>query len=576
MANVRKSKSGGKSFGITAKILSLGGALLLMMVGTLGYVSWEIDKQSQFLDTEMNAMLHEQSRASDGQWQAFVESTLVNNIIQTYLDMSYWLTDLAASLLSEAETNAEAKREELNKLLAELKVTNSQLVSELDPLINSYYETIIKSVDAYADGNRVLGNSLLSEARKTAITVKDKLERTREAAKVAADAAKSKGHESTEKANASAKQIIGNNSTLRNLSVVMIGVSLVVGVILSLWFARYLSNSIKHIMTRLSQGSDEVNAAANQVALSSQTLASGASEQAASLEETAASLEQVSSMVKQNSENAAHADTLSTKVRELSEHGVSEMNELNDAIGEVRRAADETAAIIKTIDDIAFQTNLLALNAAVEAARAGDAGKGFAVVAEEVRSLAQRSAEAAKTTTEKIQRSKGLADNGVAVSERVAKSLQQINDNAIQAAELVRQIANASSEQTRGLDQVNIAVTELDKLTQQNAATAEESSAASSELLGQASNVNGIVGDLSCLVDGNKGGTVGANRAKKVSPKQKSMANTKGGVVKKTAKAPTAKGSEGAKATNGELAPVPAGPVSRDEFDLHEMHDESW
>lgn len=263
---------------------------------------------------------------------------------------------------------------------------------------------------------------------------------------------------------------------------------------------RSITAVLKGTVVNLLNTSRELTASAGQVASSSQSLAQGATEQAASLEETAASLEHISSASKQNATNSQEAYQLSVQVKSASEQSVAAMQEMVKAIHAIKASADETAQIVKTIDEIAFQTNLLALNAAVEAARAGDAGKGFAVVAEEVRNLAQRSANAAKETAEKLNRSKEFADNGVRVTDDVAKSLKQIESNSNKSAEIVKEIAAASKEQSQGINQVNIAVAELDKVTQQNAAAAEESSAASEELTAQAHVLNDVIGGLSQLV----------------------------------------------------------------------------
>ncbi len=178
------------------------------------------------------------------------------------------------------------------------------------------------------------------------------------------------------------------------------------------------------------------------------------------------------------------------------------MSRMSEAIGEIKRSSDETAKIVKTIDEIAFQTNLLALNAAVEAARAGDAGKGFAVVAEEVRNLAMRSAEAAKDTSALIEGSQKNADNGVTVTEEAAKSLREITDNIQKVAQLVGEVTAASNEQSEGIDQINTAVAQLDKVTQSSAANAEESASASEEMSGQAQELKAAVGTLVALVGG--------------------------------------------------------------------------
>ena len=249
---------------------------------------------------------------------------------------------------------------------------------------------------------------------------------------------------------------------------------------------------------------DAGNSAAGQVASSSQALAQGATEQAASLQESAASLEEMSSASTQNSENSGQAASLSDSVKTSSEDGVRFMQEMRKAIADIQNAAQETAAIVTTIDEIAFQTNLLALNAAVEAARAGEAGKGFAVVAEEVRNLAQRSASSARETASRIQQSKKLAENGVQVSARVEEALSRIQHSALKSADLVREISCATKEQATGISQVNVAVNELDKVTQQNSASAEESSAAAEELSGQATQLEETVRELGALVYGER------------------------------------------------------------------------
>jgi methyl-accepting chemotaxis protein len=172
-------------------------------------------------------------------------------------------------------------------------------------------------------------------------------------------------------------------------------------------------------------------------------------------------------------------------------------------------SSDETAKIIKTIDEIAFQTNILALNAAVEAARAGEAGMGFAVVADEVRNLAQRSAQAAKETATKIEGSLTRTTQGVEISAKVAASLDEITAKVRQVDELVAEVAGASREQTEGITQINIAVGQMDKVTQSNAANAEESAAAAEELNAQAETMKQSVGELQQLVDGHRQGATG-------------------------------------------------------------------
>lgn len=264
-----------------------------------------------------------------------------------------------------------------------------------------------------------------------------------------------------------------------------------------------IKDAVNKAVTNLDEGlsqvnvaSEQVSAASGQISAGSQSLAEGASEQASSLEEVSGSLEEMSSMTRQNADNSVQARGLAQNALSSAEKGNTAMKEMKVTIDKIKSASDETAKIVSTIDEIAFQTNLLALNAAVEAARAGEAGKGFAVVAEEVRNLAQRSAEASRTTADLIEGSVRSADDGVRVTETVADLLDEIADGARQVSELVGEIASASGEQSQGIDQLNLAVTDLDKVTQQNAANAEESASAAEELNGQAEEMRSLVGQF--------------------------------------------------------------------------------
>jgi methyl-accepting chemotaxis protein len=278
----------------------------------------------------------------------------------------------------------------------------------------------------------------------------------------------------------------------------------VIALLLSILISRSVSKKLNQIAETLRNASDQTTAGSQQVSATAQTLAQGASEQAASLEETTSALTEIASMTSKAADTAQHANALAAKTREAADAGNASMSQMKEAITTIEKSAAETAKIIKVIDEIAFQTNLLALNAAVEAARAGEAGKGFAVVAEEVRNLAMRSAEAAKSTAAMIEGSVTSARAGVEIVTRVAAGFGEIRGSATQVSDLVAEISASSQELTRGVGQISSAMAQVDKVTQSNAAGAEESAAASEELSSQAASLSGLVGDLTQLVRGKR------------------------------------------------------------------------
>ncbi len=287
--------------------------------------------------------------------------------------------------------------------------------------------------------------------------------------------------------------------------VIALGTALVLGAGLAFAIVRSTGRLLNQTAEKLNQGASQVALASGQVSGFSQSLAEGASEQAASLEETSASLEEMSSMTQRNAENAQKANDLAREARAAAERGADDMRAMSRAMDTIKASSDDIAKIIKTIDEIAFQTNILALNAAVEAARAGEAGMGFAVVADEVRSLAQRSAQAAKETSVKIEGAISNSSQGVEINAKVAHTLNDIVAKARQVDELAAEVAGGCREQTQGITQINTAVGQMDKVTQSNAADAEESAAAAEELNAQAESMKDAVSDLLRLVGGHGG-----------------------------------------------------------------------
>jgi methyl-accepting chemotaxis protein len=251
---------------------------------------------------------------------------------------------------------------------------------------------------------------------------------------------------------------------------------------------------MRHALAEVQQASQQVSAAAGQIAGGSQALAEGASAQAAGLEEVSSSVAELSSMAAQSAGNATEARALARETQQATEQGTQQMTALTSALAAIKGSADQTATIVKTIEEIAFQTNLLALNAAVEAARAGEAGRGFAVVAEEVRSLAQRSSAAAKETGTIIGTTVAQVDSGVRVGAAVGTQFAGITRQVGRTSELVAEIAAAAEQQADGVRQINAAVEQMNGVTQQNAANAEESASAAEELNAQARQLQDTVG----------------------------------------------------------------------------------
>jgi len=276
----------------------------------------------------------------------------------------------------------------------------------------------------------------------------------------------------------------------------------VLGLIVAWIIIRGITRPILAIARQLATESAQTHNAAVQVSSASHEMADGASRQAAALEESSASLHEMASMTTRNSESAQSAKGLAAEARTTADAGARDMTAMREAMNAIKSSSSEISKIIKTIDEIAFQTNILALNAAVEAARAGEAGAGFAVVAEEVRSLAQRSAQAAKETAAKIEDASAKSEQGAAISGQVSASLDKIVERIRQLDEMVGGIAQASTEQSEGIGQLNQAVAGMDKITQSNAALAQQSASSAEEMKSQSAEVKTAVNELLKMVQG--------------------------------------------------------------------------
>ena len=307
-----------------------------------------------------------------------------------------------------------------------------------------------------------------------------------------------------------AGQDVINSFNFRVFTVTVAGIIAISALLLYFLVRNIVSKPISRMIEALTESSDSLSLSCFKI----QSLAEKASEQAASVENTAAFLEQISSATKQNARNADQVDVLMQESRGIIENANASMDELTGSMGEISKASEETSKIIKTIDEIAFQTNLLALNAAVEAARAGEAGAGFAVVADEVRNLALRAAEASNNTSELVQGTVGQVNAGLELVKKTNKAFSEVTISADKVNELISNITAANNDQENGIEKLNNAVTEVDKISQQNAADAKEGASASMVMNTEANQLKKFVGVLTTLVHGKGNGT--GKKARKI------------------------------------------------------------
>ena len=259
---------------------------------------------------------------------------------------------------------------------------------------------------------------------------------------------------------------------------------------------------LRGVASLLQDSSSQVLSSAADLSSNSLALADNTSQTAANIEETSASIEELASMTARNAEHADTAKILARDARTSADNGATDMTELFAAMKDIQASSDDISRIIQTIDEIAFQTNLLALNAAVEAARAGEAGLGFAVVADEVRSLAQRSAQSARETSERIHRAVDQTNRGVLLAEKVSTGLQRIVTGNQELDQLAVEVATASAEQRKGIELLRNSTVQMDQMTQANAVNAQAAAEASDALREQANRMSSAVRMLREMVEG--------------------------------------------------------------------------
>ncbi len=278
--------------------------------------------------------------------------------------------------------------------------------------------------------------------------------------------------------------------------------AVLLGIGLALFITRLITKPVQQVIEGLDGGANQVDAAASEVARSSQFLAEGATEQASAVQETSASLENLSSMTEKNAHHTGQSRVLMDQAKQIIQKADSELEMLIHAVSGISEKSIGIGRIIKTIEDIAFQTNLLALNAAVEAARAGEAGAGFSVVADEVRNLAVKASEAAKNTNVMIEESIDAVKKGASLTESTKEAFSSHRQLFMQISEQINEIEKASREQSEGIFQINKALSEIGKVVQGNAASAEEVAATSEEMSGQAASMKDHIRQLTVLITG--------------------------------------------------------------------------
>lgn len=457
-------------------------------------VAKTLDPRAAAISDALRGMLLA-TRQSGDQNASFTTSNALQYFFEGLASVNSFLLTGEAAHVAKVRDSFGTLTKQVARMEKELKEAEALDQSLADPEKAKLLKQIQESASAYLDGfERVVA---ASDARSS--VVKNDLDRLAPLFTQKITALRTKLSELQ-------SQIDRDTSRAQTLNErLVLGLSLG-GISMGIFFAglivRSVAGPISLLTKRLADGAEHTTAAAAQVTAASQTMADGSSRQAASLEESSASLEEMAGMTRKNAENALSAKALANQTRVAADGGAEDMKQMKSAMSAIQASSAEISKIIKTIDEIAFQTNLLALNAAVEAARAGEAGLGFAVVAEEVRSLAQRSVQAARETAQKISDATTKSEQGAKISEKVAKSLDEITSKARQVDELIAEIAVASQEQSQGIDQVTRAVSDMDSVTQANAATAQQTSAAATELNNQATQLTGIIDELTAMVRG--------------------------------------------------------------------------
>jgi len=478
--------------------IGLGFGLIIIMAAVLGFVGWNgVARIHSYMSeyalwVEINSVISEEMNQN---------ALKISSAIETYTASPH---DGNKALLNKAVNDTRKGFEHWGTLIRNLPKLQ-EVLSRLKENLSGVESAFAAYQKALATNDLQKFSQLDLDLRKSVVPLTDNLEKT------VRDLIRPAKEEKVREAAAVQRQVA-------LISILLGGGVVAVGLLLAFFIVRAVTKPLNHAIAEIFEGAEQVSSAASQVASASQNVAEGSSKQAGSIEDTSSSLEEMSAMTKQNADNAAQADGLMKEANRAAEEASQSMNDLTRSMSEISKASDETSKIVKTIDEIAFQTNLLALNAAVEAARAGEAGAGFAVVAGEVRNLALRAADAARSTTQMIEGTVKNVNEGARLVTKTNDAFASVAGGVVKAGQLIAEIAAASHEQAQGIEQVNKAVGEMDTVVQQIAASAEESASASEQMSGQAEQMKGMLSALVTLVKGSAGKK---SRRKAVTPKPK-------------------------------------------------------
>jgi methyl-accepting chemotaxis protein len=465
---------------------TLGYAFLALLVSGLGWTAFTLSKSGTERSTELTSKLLPALQTTS----RLGEATLKYNLST----LEFVLAKDEESMARKAKA-ADLLRETIKRNVAELKkqVTTpdaGRLAGEFTTAVAAYDASVQKLQKAIKGGD-------FDEAMKTLDG-----EVTRNNVAVEAALAKLSGYifELSSSNGEATRSLLERNLRMTLTIGAAIAALAIIAVIVMQIISRRITGSIGRTSGELSLLSGEIVGKAQEFSDTSATLSDGASRQAASIEEVGASLAEMAKGTDSNAKNSARAKELASQTRQNADQSAQEMEQMTRAMDEIRQASAGIGKIIKTIDEIAFQTNILALNAAVEAARAGEAGAGFAVVAEEVRALAQRSAQAARETAEKIEDSMAKSQRGVDISGRVGASLSEMVQKCREVDQLIAGIARASQDQSAGISELKSAVNNINEVTQTTAAAADLSASGAQELIQQAARLGEAVEQMNAYV----------------------------------------------------------------------------